>query len=114
MRKPGQFFMCPLVVKDIEKSLKVFRAFNGSLKLDHVIEKGFFIESTSSLVLQLCDLCAFSIRKHEEQKEELPTVKAIDLEPIEALKPLIHRGTEPWPDVLAWLSEQEKKGRPGD
>jgi hypothetical protein len=32
---------------------------------------------------------------------------------IPLVKPLIHRGTEALPDVLAWLESEQKKERPG-
>jgi len=45
------------VVGDVEKAIRFFRGTEGDLKLGQIIEKGFFIESEKSLVLQLCDLC---------------------------------------------------------
>jgi hypothetical protein len=56
-------------VHDIEKSIKVLRGAAGSLRLAQIVEKGFFIDSEKSRVLQLCDLCALSVRKKEEAKE---------------------------------------------
>ena len=56
------------VVKDIEKSIRALRLDSSSLRLACVVEKGFFIESHQSLLLQLCDLCAYSLRKKEEEK----------------------------------------------
>src|SRR4051794_2853837 len=56
------------IVHDIEKSIKVLRAVTGTLRLGQIVEKGFFIDSKKSRVLQLCDLCALSARKKEEGK----------------------------------------------
>lgn len=100
------------IARDIEKSIRILRGSEGSLKLGQIIEKGFFIESEKSLLLQLCDLCAYSARKKEEQKVGLP-VKSVDQKGIELIEPLIHRGNEALQDVIAWMSEQQKKERPG-
>ena len=56
------------IVRDVEKSIKVLRGTEGTLKLGQIIEKGFFIDSSKSVVLQLCDLCALTLRKREEAK----------------------------------------------
>lgn len=101
------------VMPDVEKSIRLLRGETGTLKLSHVIEKGFFIESSKSLLLQLCDLCAYGLRRLEEEKAGL-TVKPIDQNIIPMVKPLIHRGTESMPGVLAWLESQQKKERPGN
>jgi len=93
------------VVGDIERTTRILRANRGSLQLDHIIEKGFFIDSSKSHALQLADLCIFYARKLEEIKIGLPA-KHIDSRGIELIAPLIHRGSESMPDVLAWLTEQ--------
>src|ERR1019366_2186577 len=54
------------IIGDVEKSIRLLRGTAGSLRLGQIVEKGFFIDSTTSLVLQLCDLCAYSARKKEE------------------------------------------------
>lgn len=100
------------VMPDVEKSIRLLRGENGTLKLSHIIEKGFFIESRKSLLLQLCDVCAYALRRMEEEKAGLP-IKSIDQNIIPWVKPLIHRGAESMPDVLAWLASQQKKERPG-
>ena len=79
------------------------------LRLDRIIEKGFFIESHKSLLLQLCDLCTYSIRKNEEAKLGRPM--SGPMQTIAALAdPLIHRGNEAMPDILAWLQGQYQSG----
>lgn len=93
------------VVGDIERTTRILRATQGSLQLDRIIEKGFFIDSSKSHALQLADLCIFHARKLEEIKIGLPA-KHIDSQGIELIDPLIHRGSESMPDVLAWLTEQ--------
>ena len=100
------------VVGDVEKSIRLLRGDQGSLRLAQIIEKGFFIESDKSLPLQLCDLCTYAARRLEEEKAGVP-VKLIDQTCIPWVRPLIHRGKEAMPDVLAWLESQQKKERPG-
>lgn len=97
------------VVKDIEKSIRALRFDDGALRLGNIIEKGFFIESHKSLLLQLCDLCTYSIRKNEEAKLGRPM--SSPMQTIAALAdPLIHRGNEAMPDILAWLQGQYQNG----
>lgn len=100
------------VMPDVEKSIRLLRGESGTMKLSQIIEKGFFIESHKSLLLQLCDVCAYGLRRMEEEKAGV-TIKPIDQNIIPWVKPLIHRGAEAMPDVLAWLASQQKKERPG-
>src|SRR6266567_4868503 len=101
------------IIGDVEKSIRLLRGAAGSLRLGQIVEKGFFIDSTTSLLLQLCDLCAYSARKKEEAKIGLPT-KPIDAGGIALIEPLIHRGNEAYKDTLDWVISQQKKERPGD
>ena len=101
------------VVHDIEKSLSLLRGINTSLRLGRVVEKGFFIDSAKSLVLQLCDVCLYCARKKEEQALALPK-KEVDRGGIQGIEPLVYKGNEAFFDVLAWVTEQQKKERPGD
>jgi hypothetical protein len=96
------------IVHDIEKSIKVLRGITSTLRLGQIVEKGFFIDSTKSRVLQLCDLCALSARKKEEGKVGV-ALKGFDTKGVELLEPLIHRGNESLVDVLAWLTAQQQK-----
>ena len=100
------------VMQDVEKSQRVLRGTPGRLHLSQIIEKGFFIDSRKSLLLQLCDLCAYSLRQLEEEKAGI-VIKPLHQHCIPLVKPLIHRGTEALPDVLAWLESEQKKERPG-
>lgn len=59
------------IIGDVEKAIKLLRGAEGTLKLGQIIEKGFFIDSASSLLIQLCDLCVYSARKKEEAKAGL-------------------------------------------
>lgn len=93
------------IARDIEKSIKVLRGIAGSLRLRQIVEKGFFIDSTKSRVLQLCDLCALSVRKREEEKTGVG-LKGFDANAAELVEPMIHRGNEALVDVLAWLTER--------
>ncbi len=81
------------ITSDVEKAIYLLRGAEGSLRLSRIVEKGFFIDSAKSLVLQLCDLCAYSARKKEEGKAGL-AVKQIDLGGIELIEPLIYRGND--------------------
>jgi hypothetical protein len=96
------------IVHDVEKSIKVLRAVTGTLQLSQIVEKGFFIDSRKSRVLQLCDVCALSTRKKEEAKAGL-TIKHHDQEGVDLVEPLIYRGNEALLDVLAWLAAQQPK-----
>ncbi len=100
------------VVADIEKAIKIFRGTESALKVGQIIEKGFFIDSKKSLVLQLCDLCVYTARKKEEQKAGLP-IKPIDQSGIPLVEPLMHRGNDAFADVIAWLTAEQKKGGQG-
>ena len=100
------------VVGDVEKAIRILRGAEGALKLGQIIEKGFFIESEKSLILQFCDLCVYTARRREEQKLGLP-VKPIDQGGIPLIEPLIYVGDERFPDVNAWLEEQQKRGGQG-
>jgi hypothetical protein len=95
------------VVGDIERFQKLLRVTPGALHLDRIIEKGFFIDSRKSRLLQLADLCTLQVRKLEERKIGLP-VKSIDDGGIELIEPLVHRGQESLPDVIQWLQEVQK------
>jgi hypothetical protein len=88
------------VVGDIEKSIRLLRGDQGPLRLAQIVEKGFFIESDKSLPLQLCDLCTYAVRRLEEQQAGL-RVKSLDQNLIPWIKPLIHRGKEPLPEVVS-------------
>jgi hypothetical protein len=100
------------VVHDIEKSLSLLRGIDGSLRLGRVVEKGFFIDSAKSLMLQLCDVCLYYARKKEEQTAYLPA-KEIDRGGILGIEGLVYKGNEAFWDVLAWIAEQQKKERLG-
>jgi len=100
------------VSPDVEKSIRILRSDPSKLRLGQIIEKGFFIDSRTSLPLQLCDLCTYAARRREERLAGF-TVKPIDQHCIPWLDPLVHRGNESFPDVVAWLESQQKKERPG-
>ena len=100
------------VVRDVEKSIRLLRGIEGTLKLDQIVEKGFFIDSSKSVILQLCDLCALTLRKKEEAKAGYRD-NPLHHSGITLLEPLIHRGDQVLLDVLAWISAEEKKKRPG-
>ena len=98
------------IVRDVEKSIRALRAIEGTLKLAQIIEKGFFIDSSKSVVLQLCDLCAYTLRKKEEAKAGLRD-NPLHHSGIALLEPLIYRSNENLRDVLRWFSNEERKNR---
>lgn len=100
------------VSPDVEKSIRVLRQDNTNLRLSQIIEKGFFIDSRTSLPLQLCDLCTYAARRREEKLAGLP-VKPVNEQCIPWIEPLVHRGNESFTDAMAWLESQQKKERPG-
>ncbi|HZK82990.1 MAG TPA: DUF3800 domain-containing protein [Humisphaera sp.] len=96
------------VVADIEKSIHVFRGLEGALRLGRIVEKGFFIDSSKSLPLQLCDLFTLSLRKKEERRRGFPP-KSIDDSGIAIADRILYSDTQNDWDVLAWLTEERKK-----
>lgn len=97
------------IIPDVEKAIFLLHGAEGTLRLNRIVEKGFFIDSTKSRVLQLCDLCAYHVKKLEERKLGL-AAKAIDDGGISRIVPLIHRGNEALQDTLQWIIDQQKKG----
>ena len=100
------------VARDVDKSIRLLRGAEGSVRLTQIIEKGFFVESHKSLVLQLCDLCAYTIRRHEEIGAG-GKAKPVDAELWKMVGPLVTVGDEKFADVIGWLESQQKKERPG-
>jgi hypothetical protein len=101
------------IVSDVEKTIRALRGTEGSLRLTQIVEKGFFIDSKASHPLQLCDLCALSLRKMEEMNNGAP-MKPIDQSGVKIIKPCVYRGDERYLDVVSWLAGQQKKERPGN
>ena len=95
------------VVGDIERFQKLLRADSSDLRLDRIIEKGFFIDSSKSPILQLADLCTYQARKKEERIIGLPP-KSVDDSGITLLEPLVYRGREALSDVIQWLEKLHK------
>ncbi len=98
------------VGRDVEKSIRQLRLADGPLRLSRVVEKGFFIDSTKSRVLPLCDLCSLHSRKLEEGKIGRAE-KSIDAEGIKLTRPLIHQGNEQIMGVLDWLKAGQAASR---
>lgn len=94
------------IVLDVERAIRELRLSPGPLQLSQIIEKGFFIESAKSRILQLCDVCVLQACKKEEQRIGL-AAKVIDTEGIKLIEPLAHRGNERMKDVLEWLKQQQ-------
>ncbi len=100
------------VARDVDKAIRLLRGAEGSVRLTQIIEKGFFVESHNSLAIQLCDLCAYVIRRHEEVRLGRKS-KPVDGELWKLVEPLVTIGDEKFRDVVGWLESQQKKERPG-
>ena len=100
------------VARDVDKSIRLLRGEAGALRLTQIIEKGFFVESDKSLVIQLCDLCAYIVRRHEEGRETGKS-KPVDAALWQLVEPLVIVGDERFRDMMGWLESQQKKERPG-
>ncbi len=103
------------IVKDVEKSIRALRDFDGKLRLNQIIEKGFFIDSQTSLPLQLCDLFALSLRKKAES-DGGSEMKPFDKQGIAIAAGLVHEDKTEEMDVLTWFTEHHtnKKSGQGD
>jgi len=93
---------------DIEKATRFLRGVEGKRNLDHIVGKGFLIDSHRNLLLQLCDLATFSARKKEEQKAGLE-IRSIDESDIDLIELLTYRGDEELADVIVWITGEEKR-----
>ncbi len=93
------------VVTDIEQAIRILRLDSSRLRPSQIIEKGFFIESRKSLLLQLCDLCTYAVKKREEEKIGKP-LRPITRSIAALVDPLIYRRREAMMDILAWLKMQ--------
>ncbi len=100
------------VARDVDKAIRLLRGAEGAVRLTQIIEKGFFIESHKSQVLQLCGLCAYIIRRHEEIQAG-GQAKPVDAQLWPLVEPLIAAGDEKFADTMGWLESQQKKERPG-
>jgi hypothetical protein len=96
------------IVRDVEKSIRQLRLAAGPLRLSQIIEKGFFIDSAKSRILQLCDMCVLHARKKEEIQAGA-IAKPFDVEGIKHIESLILRGNEQIWDVIAWLKDEQRK-----
>lgn len=96
------------VMADVEKSIRVLRGEVGLMRLNQIIEKGFFIDSSKSHPLQLCDLFALSLRKKEERRRGCGAAKAIDDSGITIAESLLYKDYARDADVLVWLQKQHQ------
>ena len=96
------------ITGDVEKAIRLLRGTEGTLKLGQIIEKGFFIDSATSLLTQLCDVCAYCARKREEVQAGA-ALKPIDKRGVELIEPLIHRGNEAFQDTMDWMIALQKE-----
>jgi hypothetical protein len=94
------------VMADVEKSIRVLRAEVGTMRMTQIIEKGFFIDSSKSHPLQLCDLFSLSLRKAVERELGCCPPKSIDDSGIALAKALLHEDDARDADALAWIRGQ--------
>ena len=86
----------------------MLRGTPGILRLGQIVEKGFFIDSSHSLPLQLCDLFALSLRKGDEVRLGLPP-KSVDASGIQKAQALASIANGGFADVIAWLTQQQNE-----
>jgi hypothetical protein len=93
-----------------ERSLRTLRLDSKSiLKTTHIIEKGFFVDSSKCFGLQLADLAVYYIRKYEENKLGFK-VSEVDKEVLSRIEKLISTGVgSSIVDVLTWVREHYLK-----
>ena len=96
---------------DIEKSIRSLRlTTDDDLKMENIIEKGFFVDSRKSFAVQLVDLVLYYVRKLEEDKigkyvneihrQTFSTIRII----AESLDTYVKGGK-----ILDWVSAEAKK-----
>lgn len=96
---------------DLETTLKLLKKESSELKHDRIIEKCFFIDSSKSLLLQLCDMCVYYARKKLENEYGFP-VREHHKKGIQLLNPLLSPDNSSDVEMFNWLDLQIKK-RPG-
>lgn len=97
-----------VVDREIEAFIRILQADTGILKLERILEKGFFINSKQSRLLQMADLCALYIRKDEEEKCGKPITGA-DRQAVALLKAIRHEAQSDMDQALDWLTNYIKK-----
>jgi len=96
---------------DIEKSIRSLRlTTDNDLKLEQIVEKGFFVDSRKIFAVQLVDLVLYYVRKMEEVKigktvnqyhrQPFPTIEKIAV----SLDKYAKSG-----QILDWVSAEAKK-----
>lgn len=99
------------IVGDVKKTTDLLRLTDSSLRLHRIIEQCFFVDSRTSVILQLCDICTFYSRKMAEFDMGRP-VAHYDRPLIDAVRALQHRGAEAFDDTIRWIIAEQKKERP--
>jgi len=97
------------IVADVEKAIRVLRwDEEGKLRLNRIVEKGFFIDSATSHPLQLCDLFAMSARKLVERRRGVES-KTFDDSGIKFVERMSWNERVNDSDAINWLVNQRKK-----
>ena len=91
------------IVRDIERVIHKLRLAPGRITMNRFVEKGFFIDSKKSRILQLCDLCVFQARKKEEILAGW-VPKSFDTEGIVKIEPLMIPSVSEFDDLYDWLN----------
>ena len=93
------------IVRDVEKSIKVLRGIEGTLKLGQIIEKGFFIDSSKSGSSSFAT-CGPDLAEERGGQGRLPD-NPLHHSGIALLDPLICRDDEP--GKTCWSGSPPKK-----
>ncbi len=93
---------------EIETFIRMLQADSGVLRLERILEKGFFISSKQSRLLQMADLCAFYVRKDQEQKAG-KSITGADQLALEAIHKLMRSSETDLGEALQWLKTHIKK-----
>jgi uncharacterized protein DUF3800 len=101
------------VVADVEKSLRVLRGADSTIRLQQIVEKGFFVDSSKSLPLQLCDLFTLSLKKQKEIELKYAVSKPFDESGIALACSILHTDRQHDLDVIQWLTKQHAQKRSG-
>lgn len=100
------------VARDLDKSIRILRREDSTLRLGRIIEKGFFIESHKSLLLQLCDICVYFLRREALVRSGAPA-RPMETSLKERLAALKAASNEQFEEVATWLELRQRKERPG-
>jgi hypothetical protein len=100
------------IARDLDKSLRLLREAETSLRPGRIIERGFFIESHRSLPLQLCDLCVYFLRRRYLVRAGAPA-RPFEEEVFRLLSEIAPDPGDTTREMVTWLETLPKRMRPG-